>query len=117
MKARTMLAGPIVALMFFVIISAQAQTARPAAPSRQQAADAAARKQLAAYMVDFRKHPDDDQLRGKIIELAKTLKPAPLIPQVARTDFAKAAAPDLHSQGEMAARKPHSAALSACQPL
>jgi tetratricopeptide (TPR) repeat protein len=43
-------------------------------------------------MTDFRAHPEDVELRNKIIELAKTLKPAPVVPQVVRDDFAKAVA-------------------------
>ena len=73
-------------------IPVAAQTPKPAAPSHQQAADAAARKQLAAYMADFKNHPDDATLRDEIIDLAKTLKPAPVIPLQARTDFARATA-------------------------
>ena len=79
-------------LLCAIAVPAPAQTAKPAAPAHQQAADAAARKQLAAYLADFQNTPEDAILRGKIVELAKTLKPAPAIPQLARDNFAKAAA-------------------------
>jgi tetratricopeptide (TPR) repeat protein len=93
MKTRAILAGPILLLLLFaIIISIQAQTTNPAGPSRRPTADAAARKQLAAYMADFHDHPEDAGLRDKIIELAKALKPAPLVPQGVRADFAKAVA-------------------------
>jgi len=89
MKARTVLHGFIGILFLFVVISA-AQTAKPAATPHPAAADVAARKQLAAYLADFKTHPEDADLRDKIIDLAKTLKPAPAVPQLARTDFLKA---------------------------
>jgi tetratricopeptide (TPR) repeat protein len=85
----------IVFFLFAVLclpVLIDAQTAKPAGPSRQQAADAAARKQLASYMADFRDNPEDTELRDKIIDLAKTLKPAPVVPQAAKADFAKAIA-------------------------
>lgn len=79
-------------LLCAIALPAPAQTAKPAAPAHQQAADAAARKQLAAYLADFQNSPDDAALRNKIVELAKTMKPAPAIPQLARDTFAHAAA-------------------------
>jgi tetratricopeptide (TPR) repeat protein len=79
-------------LLSATAVPAPAQTAKPAAPSRQQGADEAARKQLAAYMADFQNNPDNATLRNEIVALAKTLKPAPAIPQPAQDDFAKAAA-------------------------
>jgi tetratricopeptide (TPR) repeat protein len=78
--------------------SAPAQTAKPAtpatapAPARPHPADAAARKQLAAYMADFQNSPQDATLRDKIVALAKTLKPPPAVPQLAQDNFAKASA-------------------------
>ncbi len=93
MKTRTILLGfMLLPLSCAAAIPVAAQTPKPAAPSHQQAADAAARKQLAAYMADFKNHPDDATLRDEIIDLAKTLKPAPVIPLQARTDFARATA-------------------------
>jgi len=73
---------------------APAQAAKPAAPAtaRPHPADAAARKQLEAYLADFQNSPEDITLRDKIIALAKTLKPAPVIPPLARDNFAKATA-------------------------
>jgi len=79
-------------LLCATAVPAPAQTAKPAAPSRQQAADEATRKQLAAYMADFQNNPDNATLRSEIVALAKALKPAPAIPQPAQDDFAKAAA-------------------------
>lgn len=93
MKPRTILSVPLFILLLFAnVIPTQSQTTKPPGPSHQQAADVAARKQLAGYLADFRTHPEDAELRDKIIELAKTLKPAPAIPQLMRADFAKAAA-------------------------
>jgi hypothetical protein len=82
----------LLALSCAIAIPARAQTAKPGAASPQQTADAAARKQLAAYMTDFRGHPEDSELRDEIIDLAKTLRPAPAVPQAARVDFATATA-------------------------
>jgi tetratricopeptide (TPR) repeat protein len=74
-------------------VPAQPQTPKPAMTTHPQStADAAARKQLAAYLAEYRSDPSNADLRDKIIELAKTLKPAPLVPQAARTEFAKAMA-------------------------
>lgn len=92
MKVKTILSALILLLPFSAIaVPVAAQAPRPAAPSHQQSADAAARKQLAAYMADFKNHPDDATLRDEIIALAKTLKPAPVVPLAARTTFATAA--------------------------
>ncbi|MGD0522177.1 MAG: hypothetical protein ABSA48_13040 [Terracidiphilus sp.] len=93
MKTRTIFSGlMLLPLICAIGLPARSQTAKPAAPSHQQTADAAARKQLAAYLADFKNNPDDATLRDQIIELAKTLKPAPVVPLPARSDFAKAAA-------------------------
>ena len=90
MKARTVLYGFIASLLFSAILSAQAQTPKPAAAPHPASADLAARKQLAAYLADFKTHPEDAELRDKIIDLAKTLKPAPAVPQLVRTGFLRA---------------------------
>ena len=88
MKAKLRFAGVLFALLLCgIAVPTPAQTAKPAGPLRQQAADAAGRKQLAAYMADFRSHPEDAELRNKIIGLAKTLKPAPVIPHIQGADF------------------------------
>ena len=80
MKTRIILLGLMLLPLFCAAaIPARAQAAKPAAPSQQQAADAAARKQLAAYLADFKNNPEDTTLHDEIIELAKTLKPAPVI--------------------------------------
>jgi tetratricopeptide (TPR) repeat protein len=83
-------------LMFFSLfyaIAVPAQTAKPAAThSGHQAADSAARTQLAAYLADFQNKPDDTTLRSEIVALAKTMNPAPPIPQQARDNFANAGA-------------------------
>ena len=71
-------------------VQAQGQAAKPATAPHPPAPDAAARRQIAALLVQFRGDPSNAELRGQIIDLAKTLKPAPLIPLVARTKFAKA---------------------------
>lgn len=93
MKTRIILLGLMLLPLFCAAaIPARAQAAKPAAPSQQQAADAAARKQLAAYLADFKNNPEDTTLHDEIIELAKTLKPAPVVPLPARADFAKATA-------------------------
>jgi hypothetical protein len=77
--------------------AAQGQTAKPAAkgptgkPSAQgRAADSSARKQLAAYLAVFQSKPDDTTLRSEIVALAKSMNPAPPIPQAARDNFAAA---------------------------
>jgi tetratricopeptide (TPR) repeat protein len=77
-------------LIYTSAIPARAQTPKPAAPSHQTSADLAARKQLAAYMADFKSNPDD-ALRGKIIALAQTIRPAPAIPEEAREHYVMAA--------------------------
>ena len=93
MKARTILLGAMLLPLFCaIVVPSRAQTAKPAVSSHPQAADTAARKQLAAYLADFKSNPQNATLRQEIIELAKTLKPAPLVPLPARTDFARAMA-------------------------
>jgi len=74
-------------------ISTQAQLVKPkaAGSSRPQAADVAAKRQLAAYLTEFRDDPNNSELRYKIIQLAKTLTPAPLVPPSAKADFTRAA--------------------------
>ncbi|MGA3373589.1 MAG: hypothetical protein ABSC48_17715 [Terracidiphilus sp.] len=79
-------------LLCAIAVPAQAQTAKPAASTRQRAADTASRDQLAALLAEFKSHPEDAPLRDQIVALAKTLNPAPAIPQLAQDDFAKAAA-------------------------
>jgi len=71
---------------------ALAQTAKHSAGTRQKTADDAARTQLAAYMADFQRNPQDATLRSEIVELAKTINPAPAIPELARDDYAHATA-------------------------
>lgn len=93
MKAKTILIGfMFLALLSAVAVPARAQAAKPAVSSHPQAADTAAHKQLAIYLADFKSNPQDATLRQEIIELAKTLKPAPVVPLPARTDFARATA-------------------------
>jgi tetratricopeptide (TPR) repeat protein len=79
-------------LLCAIAVTAQRPTAKHTTPSPRQPADQASRAQLAAYLADFQSHPDDAALRGKIIELAKSLNPAPEIPQRAHDDFTKAIA-------------------------
>ncbi len=79
-------------LLCAVAVAAQAQGAKHPAGTRQPPADAASRNQLAAELAEFQGNPDDATLRSKIIELAKSLNPAPEIPQLAQDDYAKAVA-------------------------
>ena len=92
MNTRSILFGLMLVPLFCAVAApAQVQTKR-ALPSRQKAADAASRKQLEAYLADFRSKPGDATLRDEIVALAKTLNPAPAIPQLARDRFARATA-------------------------
>jgi hypothetical protein len=75
-----------------VMVSALAQTAKHPAGTRQAPADAETRQQLAAYLAEFQGHPADVTLRNEIVALAKTLNPAPAIPELARTNFSHATA-------------------------
>ncbi|MGO9777316.1 MAG: hypothetical protein ACLPM3_12085, partial [Terracidiphilus sp.] len=79
-------------LLCAIAVTAQRPTAKHTTPSSRQPADQASRAQLAVYLADFQSHPDDAALRDKIIELAKSLNPAPEIPQRAHDDFTKAKA-------------------------
>ncbi len=92
MKIRAVFGLLLLSSLCAIVVPAQTQTTKPGAASPQQTADAAARKQLAVYMTDFRSHPEDSELRDKIIDLAKTLKPAPAVPRAAQVDFATATA-------------------------
>ncbi len=85
-----------------VALPAPAQTAtssastqgasKPSASHQQSAADAAARRQLAAYLADFQTHPTDAALRDQIVALAKSMNTPPPIPQSAETDYAQTTA-------------------------
>jgi tetratricopeptide (TPR) repeat protein len=85
-KLRLVVVALLLAI-FCPLISPQAQTVKPVS---LQAASVAARKRFAVYLASFHDHPEDAELRDKIVELAKTLKPAPVVPQAVRADFAKA---------------------------
>ncbi len=91
MNARAILLG---ILMLFASLAAQAQSqaAKSATAAHLPSPDAAERRQLVALLAEFRSDPGNAELRGQIIDLAKTLRPAPLVPQLARADFTKAAA-------------------------
>ena len=92
MKAQTILLG-LMLLPLSLAVPAQTPSFKPATTAHpQSAADAAARKQLAAYLTEYRNDPTNADLRDKIIELAKTLKPAPEVAPAVRTEFAKAMA-------------------------
>lgn len=91
MKVRLGLLGFFIILFFAIIPPLAAQQPKPVAP-HPPAADVAARRQLAALLVQFHADPSNVELRGQIIDLAKTLKPAPLVPLPVRTDYAKAVA-------------------------
>lgn len=92
------LAAVIVMLLFVLAAIGAAQTAarppakKPAVLSKQQAAELAARKQFAAALAEYQKHPDDASLRDQVIQLAKGLKTAPAVPAAAKADFAQATA-------------------------
>lgn len=74
-----------------IALPSAAQPPKHAASARRaDAADEANRKQLAAYLAEFQGNPDDTSLRGKIVVLAKSLDPAPAIPELAQDDYAKA---------------------------
>jgi len=93
MDTRSVLFG----LMLFPLLCVSAvpvpaQAAKHAVPARHQAADEAARTQLATYLAEFQSNPDNTTLRNEIVALAKTLNPAPEIPELARADFANATA-------------------------
>ncbi|MGA2649285.1 MAG: hypothetical protein ABSF28_02120 [Terracidiphilus sp.] len=71
-------------------VPALAQAAKHTSPSRPSAADAPARKQLAADLADYQNSPEDASLRDRVVALAKTINPAPQVPEIAREYFAKA---------------------------
>jgi tetratricopeptide (TPR) repeat protein len=75
-----------------IALPALAQTAKHAGHSEQAAADTASRTELAADLAEFQSNPQDATLRSKIVAKAKSLDPAPAIPQLAQDDFAKASA-------------------------
>jgi hypothetical protein len=76
----------------FCAVAASTQTPKRTAASRQRADDSADRKELAAYVADFQNNPQDTALRDRIVALAKSLDPAPEIPELAKTGFSSAAA-------------------------
>ena len=92
MDARSIFSGlVIVPLACAIALPAPAQTAKHTSHS-EQAADAAARDELAAELAEFQSNPDDATMRSKIIALAKSLNPPPAISQLAQDDYAKAVA-------------------------
>jgi tetratricopeptide (TPR) repeat protein len=93
MKASSVFFGFVsISLLCAITVTAQKPTAKYTAPSHRQPADQASRAQLAADLADFQSHPDDATLRGKIIEMAKSINPAPEISQRAQDEFTKAIA-------------------------
>jgi tetratricopeptide (TPR) repeat protein len=78
-------------LLCAIALPVPAQTAKHSATSRKPDADAAARAQLATELTEFQGNPEDATLRGKIVQLAKSLTPPPEVSQLAQDDFAKAA--------------------------
>ena len=78
MKVRTILYGPLLLSLFCAI----AVPARAQAPNSQQA--------LNQYVVDLQSSPNDTALRGKIIALAQSMRPAPAIPEEARGHYVMA---------------------------
>jgi len=79
MKARTISYG----VMLFPLLCAVALPARAQAASSQQT--------LNRYVADLQSNPNDTALRGKIIGLAQTMRPAPAIPEEARGHYVMAA--------------------------
>ncbi len=92
MNARSVFSGLMIfPLSCAIAVTAQAQTAKHTAPTREQAAaDTAARNELATELTSFQSNPGDIVLRTKIVDLAKSLNPAPAISQLAQDDYAKA---------------------------
>ncbi len=79
MKTKIILTGPLLLLLLFaIVIPARAQTTTP-------------RQTLNQYVADLQKSPDDTALRQKIIAIAKTMRPAPAIPEEARGHYVMAA--------------------------
>lgn len=83
------------AIMLFSLLCANAvpalaQAAKHTSASRPPAADGAARKQLAAALADYQSSPEDAGLRDRVVALAKSMNPAPQIPEIARESFGKA---------------------------
>jgi Flp pilus assembly protein TadD len=62
------------------------QTRRPTTSPRPSA-DAIARRQFAAALEEYRAQPTDPELRAKVIETARAVKPAPEITEEASTFF------------------------------
>jgi Flp pilus assembly protein TadD len=79
-------------LFCILAVAGTAQTAKHTSPARQTAASAEARNQLAAYVADFQRHPEDSALRQKIVELAKSINPEPPVSALARDSFTQATA-------------------------
>jgi hypothetical protein len=94
MKARSILSALMLLPLFCAIaVPARAQTAKPATPAKPQAGATTLSPQarLKQYVADLQSNPDDAALRGKIIALAQTMKPAPAIPEAAREHYVMAA--------------------------
>lgn len=78
MKTRTLHFGLMLLSLFCAIaIPAQAQTAN-------------AQQTFNQYVADLQSNPNDTALRGKIIALAQTMRPAPAIPEEARGHYVMA---------------------------
>lgn len=93
MIARSVFSGLMsFSLLCAIAVPAQAQAAKHSAATHKPDPDAESRNQLAADLAEFQGNPDDATLRSKIVTLAKSLNPAPAIPQLAQDDFAKAVA-------------------------
>jgi tetratricopeptide (TPR) repeat protein len=72
----TKLASHLLLIVMLLVLSGSALKATP--PS-----SASSRKQLGQYVAQLQDHPDNSDLRKKIIKLALTMHPAPSIPQTA----------------------------------
>ena len=90
----------IMCISFFcaIAVTAPAQgskptvVAKPSATARTKESDAASRAQFASSLANYQSHPEDAALRGKVVDLAKSLNPAPAVPPRAQEDFAAAVA-------------------------
>jgi|GEM_PF-1110224 hypothetical protein len=87
----------VVELMLFsllcaISVAAPAQPAKSSSASQRQASGAASRNQFATCLADFQKHPDDSTLRKQVVELARSMNPAPPVSALARDSFARATA-------------------------
>jgi len=75
-------------LMVFIVLSLSLTTSGLAAPSEEQSA-AAAQDTLRQYVEELKQNPANTALREKIILLALSMKPAPIVPEDAERNVAQ----------------------------